>query len=352
MSENNLNTVSVGFRKIDQQWDSEVLNYQFDIYHLSGWLNASAIIEKGEARAIVAEYNNKKILFSIIKRDIDERYWDATSPYGYSGPIMDNTLTQADIDIILHETKLFLSRHGCVSWFIRLHPVINERWQNDIDIIISHGPTVVINLSDSEEEHWAQTQNQHRRGIKKATKSGVEIDISSLNNDNCALFYEIYSQTMKDLNAAEFYFFEYAYFLQLAESLGERLILVTAYHEGVAISSSIYSHCKESGIMQYHLGGSLNDYRHLQSAKLITHKAREWGRQNGYKFLHLGGGLGANLDSLYDYKRGFSADELCFRTHRIVTNLEEYKRLTVNNELTTDALHSDFFPLYRRKQTI
>lgn len=341
-----MNIVEFKFLSLDDSWDKEVQNHTFDIYHLSGWLKSSSIIDGGEAKGLVVYFRNKSILFPLIVRKLENDYWDATSTYGFGGPLGEGEFTVEELDMLLKLTLEFLKKEKCVSWFLRLNPILNKNWNSSIGKIVEHGPTLSSDLSKTEEEHWSETQNQHRRGIKKAMKSGIEIDIDSLNEKNYLTFAKIYSETMKHLNASDFYFFNDSYFLELAKNLSDRLILITAYYEGLAIASSIYGHCEESGIMQYHLGGTLNDYRNIQPAKLITHKAREWGRQNNYKLLHLGGGLGAQLDSLYEYKKGFSSNEHLFKTHRFIIDHEKYNELLDSN--TEADMLEGFFPLYRR----
>ncbi len=154
---------------------------------------------------------------------------------------------------------------------------------------------------------------------------------------------------MSKVEADDYYFFSNDYYYDLSKNLQGRLLLITAYEDEKAIASSLYTVCEESGIMQYHLGGTLDDYRKLQPSKLITHVARDWGRRNNHKLLHLGGGLGAKLDSLYEYKKGFSSQELSFRTFRLVVNPEKYAEWVTDLGLPTEDLNSDFFPLYRKK---
>lgn len=206
-------------------------------------------------------------------------------------------------------------------------------------------------LSKSEEEHWSETQNRHRRGIKKALKMDVVTKIERLTRENAVMFSNIYKETMAQVKADQYYFFDDDYFFNLLENLQDRILLITAYQDNKAIGSSIYTICKESGIMQFHLGGTLNAYTHLQPSKLITHVARDWGRTNHYKLLHLGGGVGSNLDSLYEYKKGFSSQELLFKTYRLVVNPAKYEALVADSWFTENDLRSDFFPLYRKEPT-
>ncbi|MCJ8161535.1 GNAT family N-acetyltransferase [Acinetobacter zhairhuonensis] len=331
---------------VDDEWDNAVKKFNFDIYHLSGWLKSSALIDGGQAKGLIIQSDNNELLFPLIIREIDGIFWDATSTYGYGGPLGDSILTNQEIDQLLKNAIKFLKEQNCVSWFIRLHPILNIEWNSKLGIIVEHGPTLSSDLSKTEEEHWTETQIRHQRGIKKALKQSIYTKIEDLNESNALIFYKIYTETMQHLNASEFYFFDDSYFIQLAENLKGRILLITAYHKEIPIAASIYTYCKESGIIQYYLGGTLDDYRNLQPAKLITHIARAWGRENQYTILHLGGGLGACLDSLYEYKKGFSSNEHLFKTHRIVVNSDIYIKLLNKNGRAGQL--TEYFPLYRK----
>lgn len=343
-----MNNTNVFFVEINEEWDKKIANHQFDIYHLSGWVNASTVVDKGRPLGIIANYQNKKIFLPIIVRDIDEDYWDAISPYGYGGPVIDSSFTHQEIDIVLQAIKSFLYAEGCVSLFARLNPIVNEKWNSTIGTSVMHGFTLMSDLSKSEDEHWEETQNQHRRGIKKAISNGVTTKVKNLDEKGIKIFLEIYHETMKKVGATDYYFFDNSYFYNLFDNLQERLLLITAYEQDKAIAASIYTVCEESGIMQFYLGGTLNDYRHLQPSKLITHIARDWGQKNNHKVLHFGGGLGCSADSLYEYKKGFSSQELAFKTWRLIVDVEKYEQLILEDEeLTDDERQSGFFPLYR-----
>ncbi|MBF0659766.1 peptidoglycan bridge formation glycyltransferase FemA/FemB family protein [Psychrobacter sp. NG25] len=346
-----MDTVKVDFIDIDKEWDKQISDYHFDVYHLSGWISASAVVDKGMPQGIVAHYKDKKVFLPIIIREIDSEHWDATSTYGYGGPVMDKTLTDAQLDIVLEGIRTFLFEKGCVSLFMRLHPIINKEWLPTVGKALTHGLTLMSDLTKSEEEHWSETQNRHRRGIKKAMKMEVVTKIERLTKESAMVFSNIYKETMEHVNASQYYFFDDNYFFNLFENLQDRILLITAYQDGKAIGSSIYTICRESGIMQFHLGGTLNAYTHLQPSKLITHIARNWGRENNYNLLHLGGGVGSNLDSLYEYKKGFSSQELLFKTYRLVVNSSKYAALIANSWFTENDLSSDFFPLYRKELT-
>jgi hypothetical protein len=46
----------------------------------------SARVDGGNASAVVAPLRGHTILLPYLQGEIDEKVWDATSPYGYGGP--------------------------------------------------------------------------------------------------------------------------------------------------------------------------------------------------------------------------------------------------------------------------
>ena len=62
--------------------------------------------------------------------------------------------------------------------------------------------------------------------------------------------------------------------------------------------------------------------------------------------MHLGGGLGSNRDTLFEFKAQFSHLYFPFKTWRYVHNREIYDRL-VRDRYPKNMPDSSFFPLYR-----
>lgn len=88
----------------------------------------------------------------------------------------------------------------------------------------------------------------------------------------------------------------------------------------------------------------------MSPTKLLIHAAGGWYRQQGVKTLHLGGGLGAGNDSLFQFKAGFSKKRALFHTCRIILNKDRYDALTAMHQKQTGLAQkeaTDYFPAYR-----
>ena len=42
-----MNETTVCFIDVNTEWDKAISNHKFDIYHLSGWVNSSTLIDEG-----------------------------------------------------------------------------------------------------------------------------------------------------------------------------------------------------------------------------------------------------------------------------------------------------------------
>jgi hypothetical protein len=72
---------------VDPRWGQAMEGCQHDVYHLLAYCRVSARVDGGNACAVVAHLRGHTILLPYVRQEIDEKVWDATSPYGYGGPI-------------------------------------------------------------------------------------------------------------------------------------------------------------------------------------------------------------------------------------------------------------------------
>lgn len=332
----------------DENWDNKLSLCKHDVYHTRDWLKISELSDKGEAFAICIEDKEDICFFPFIRKKIDANFWDAFSPYGYGGPIYNLNFNLSKIDIFLTHLIEYLSQTGCVSCFFRLHPILNTSWESKIGLIVKHGNTISVDLTKNINEHWAETRKGHRSDIKNAIKSGVTVNLFNgyeLNEKYINSFYEMYQETMQHVCASDYYFFNKEYFHLLFDTLKNKVLLAVAFLDQKIIAGSIFTLCNSAKIIQYHLSATKEEYRNLQPSKLILHEMRTWGNVNNYSLLHLGGGLGAQEDSLFNFKHGFSKQLSQFNSHRIIVNNEIFDSLCKKCNTNIDL--KVFFPPYR-----
>ena len=328
------------------QWASFLREVPHDFYHLPAYVALSAAQEHGVARALYVEDGARSLLVPLIVRDIpgsDGR--DATSPYGYPGPLVCGTDDAGFMAQALSAGMATLREVGIVTLFVRLHPLLNASAPEGGGEVVLHGDTVSVDLTLPEQTLWAQMRRNHRRDITKAVRSGFVARIDR-DFEQYRAFKLLYRATMDRLSASPFYFFGDAYFDALREALGDRLHLCLV-EKGDAIAAAGLL-IGTGGIMQYHLMGTDEAFASGEPSKLMVHHAVGWAKARGYRSLHVGGGVGGATDSLLHFKAGLSPVRHPYRTLRVVLDEAEYRRLVAacDPDLDPDDL-GGYFPAYR-----
>ncbi len=327
------------------EWQAVLRTTRHDIYHLPAYVALSAVQERGQPRALYVTDGDRSLLLPLVIREIPGGGFDATSPYGYPGPIGKGTDDPAFLRLALVAGLQVLRAAGLVSVFIRMHPLLNPSPQRGIGTLVRNGETVSIDLTLATEDLWAQTRLNHRRDIKRALGLGYIARIDE-GWQHLEAFKRLYRATMARRSATAFYSFDDAYFDGLRDALGGRLHLCVVEKDGVTAAAGLFA--ENNGIVQYHLSGTDAAFDKAQPTKLMMHFVRGWAKDRGDEVLHLGGGVGGDRDSLLLFKEGFSPLRHTFHTWRAIIDGAEYGRLVREHDPTVDPeILRGYFPLYR-----
>jgi hypothetical protein len=330
----------------DAKWRDALARSPHDFHHLPGFVALSSrTTERGTPLAAIVTRGERTMLLPLIRREIPGApgLFDATSPYGYPAPVFSDPAFAPDAVPELVEA---MQRERYVSLFVRMHPVLDPDPAGfTAGTLVTHGETVVIDLSLSDEDQWRQHQSGHRNEINKAIRLGHEavVDADWKHFDD---FVALYTETMKRLEASPYYFFDADYFRGMREALGpDRLHLAVTRIGGEVAAAALIT--TVSGIVQYHLSGTAERFIKERPTKLLLHHVRRWATTRRERWFHLGGGLGAAADSLFRFKAGFSKLRRTFRTWRIAIDPARYGELSQGKAGSATDL-SGFFPAYRR----
>jgi GNAT acetyltransferase-like protein len=327
-------------------WTEILGRVRHDFYHLPGYVALAAEQEGGAARALVVEDGHRGLFLPLIVRPIEGGGSDATSPYGYPGPLIWGSSDPDWIREAFHAGVEHLRSEGIVSLFVRLHPLLDEVPPVGVGRMLTHGETVSIDLTQSLDEIWSQTRNNHRRDISKSERMGY---VARIDEDwqHFSAFIRLYRETMERLSAEERYLFDERYFIRLREALGPSAMLWVVAKDDAIAAAVLF--VETSGIVQYHLAGSDQEHAWTRPTKLLIRTVTRWAKERGDLRLHLGGGVGGADDSLMHFKAGFSDERHVFRTLRVVVDDPAYRRLVADRDPALDPTDLDgFFPLYRK----
>ena len=346
--------------RVLRSWDQEWLGVldrveRHDFYHLPQYQRVEEFRLGATAHLFTYSEGDYLIALPLLLRPIEEvlgRWNDATSAYGYCGPIASHQeMPEPVVSNFQMALRGALLDRRVIAVFSTLHPLLRQdHLLAGLGELHQTGQTISIDLTISREKQVQQYRQNFRRRIKKQRHDGDVVCMLDEEKHYLGEFIGLYNETMQRVHAAPVYFFGKDYFHQLPDLLGSALHLFVALIEGEVAAAGLYTLC--DGIVQYHLGGTRNEFLKASPMGLVMDTVRLWANEVGAHVLHLGGGVGAQEDSLFQFKAGFSDRRDSFSTWRWVVDAEKYqeacKRRAQNIALQgLEPTSTDYFPAYR-----
>jgi hypothetical protein len=329
----------------------EVGDYHF--VHMPAFHRLAEI--RGEGKAVMPVFREEGFTaaFPMLLRDIDipgvssgGGLKDATSVSGFAGPLVSSENIPENIrQSLLQQLHSFLEQEKVVAAFSRLNPVLNQSaFLEGYGQIVERGVTLAIDLTIPQEEQFARYIRNHRQDVKSLRKNGFTCEEAG--TEYLDEFTRIYCDTMQRVQAEDLYCYEKSYHEYLLREMPDVMHLFICKDGNTTASVMMFACCR--GIAEAYLAGTASEYLRFSPAKLIFDTVRIWACEAGAKVLHLGGGVGAARDSLYNFKLGFGAEERVYATWRHIIDQNTYDDLCrVARSRTGGDPDNNFFPQYR-----
>lgn len=304
---------------------------QKDIYFTEEYVKLYETEEDKAECFIYSENKNFFIFPYLIRKHIIEgkEYFDFESQYGYGGPISNSS----DEEFNQSAQKAFLkycNDHKIFAGFMRLHPLLkNYKLLSEIAQIQFNRKTVALNLTITKEDIWEkQIHSKNRNEIRKAEKAGLEYKV----DDKFIFlkdFIHLYDDTMRKVNADEFYFFDSDYYENLIKKFNGKAFLGLVLLDNKIISAAIF--LINGYYAHYHLSGSNSSFLNICPNNFLLYNTALFLKEKGLKRFHLGGGYNTDPDnSLFKFKQRFSKDSYDFYTGKILVNKTIYNKVVDN----------------------
>ncbi|MBO0592805.1 NeuD/PglB/VioB family sugar acetyltransferase [Cellulophaga sp. E16_2] len=292
-------------------------------------------------------------LRKIILHDKDTTYYDASSFYGYSGPLFNEEITASDIDIFWHLVDDWYKNNKVITEFLRFN--LEGNYKQYSGNLIPTLNNVKGKILTDETQQWDGFIPKVRNNYRKAIANGLHSKIyhGQIEESTIETFYDIYISTMDRNNADSTYYFSLSYFKNLILSNPSSTAIILIFKDETPISSELILLNRDT--MYSFLGGTLQSHFDFRPNDFLKMEAIKWGRENGYANYILGGGR-ANEDSLYKYKKTFfpKNEDAIYYTGRKILNEVVYEKLTTlakkhTYKINKQDILQDFFPLYRKE---
>jgi len=330
----------------EKEWKSALEKIgNYDFYHTYDYHKVS---KQENENAILIKYQEgeKEILLPLIIRKIPNTpFSDATSVYGYSGPIQKNIDETFSNDNFIEHLNKYFKQEKIVSVFSRLNPFIKNQALilNGLGDINTLGNVVNIDLTKNIIEQKTLFSKTTKRYLNKCRKL-CDFKISN-EADDINTFIDLYYENMDRVNADKKYYFSKQYFFDFINSTDYKTEVLFAIDKDSNQIISAAMMVKTNDVIQYHISGTKNDFLKLSPIRLLIDEMRLRGTTEGYKYFNLGGGLGNNEDELFRFKSSFSKDFKPFKVWKHIAMPDAYSSLVKEKECFNGC--PDFFPLYR-----
>lgn len=266
-----------------------------------------------------------------------------SSPYygSYGGPVIDPNLSlekQDEVNERLLKDYAHLAKNsGCPVSTIVTSPFDHQRDYYSIEYHHTDRRVAQITTLPQPGKETVRDvlfnsrfSESCRRAIRKAEKSGVEVEIATEAGDELDQFYSIYKRNMVRFDAPikEKNFFEEAFRVCNCQ-------LVWAKYDNKLIGGLFLFFYKD--MVDYFNPGVDHDYQHVRPNNLLIYKSMERAIQEGFLYWNFEGTPIGN-DSLFRFKRSFGADVFPYETITYFHD-DSYKALIT---LTPKELHEQY----------
>jgi len=312
-------------------------------------------------QGVLFVYGDEKnmIIYPFFKRAISDlpfatgkfaKLFDIISPYGYGGPlaqIEDEALTEELWRGFYSQFDMYCHTQLIISEFCRLQPIY-ENHKSVIaysgGITTKIGQVVYLDLTVSEEEILANMEHSHRRKIRKALNNHDLVFNVIKYVDSSQSFYNLYTENMQRVGVENKYLFPPSFFENAFQLLNEHISLNQISNLGIPCAQWVVL---ENGDYAYSWLSATNmDFYNLSPNNLMVYELCLALKTRGIKYFNLGGGRGAQKDSVYQFKAGFSKLYRDFYIYKKIYLQEEYNELV--ELLNSDHENTEeFFPKYR-----
>ena len=320
-------------------------SFFYDFYHT--W-TFHFLENAGSPFLFVYENNEDFIAIPFLKRKVPESgFYDLSSVYGFVGPISNKNfeeLKEEFLDDFKSSLDSFLLEEKMITVFSRLHPFINQNaLVQKFGGIHDNGKVIVMDLTIPLNVQRAKYSKVYSK-IRQLKRCGYHLrEGNSIDDIKC--FLSIYNENMCRLNANATYIFTEEYLITLLNSkeFDARLYFVIN-ENGYPICGTIIVFTNQ--LIQGHLIATREEFRSVSPAKLLVDEISLIGREKGMRYYNLGGGLGYQEDSLYQWKLTFSNLTLQHKTWRYIVDPLAYNSMLDRYNVDSQS-NIDFFPLYR-----
>lgn len=327
--------------RIGFAWSSDLDGIDVPVYMGQAYQRLLADHDHSETRVLACTVKGKTVYLPMLVRDLGNGLKEAYSAYGYGGLLGKLPLSEDDV----REMRRFLSSKSIIAVFIRHSPFLENNLLLPNKLIEINRRTYAKKLNNFETigDYLKTVSSQLRRHVNIAIKNDLCVRITPLSEvkeSKVSQFYQIYKSLMQRKEASGYYLFSEKFFLDHIVKLMHScdLVEVIKNNDEKQVAAAFFLK-DQTGFVHYHLGAGSGDATNLQAMKLLFASSIYLYGQQGFSFMHLGGGhLLDESDGLSRFKLNFADIKLDFFCSKIICDDLKYESERLRQPLLNPRL--------------
>lgn len=322
----------------EARWENFIAKFspdQQDIYFSARNYKLYNAYGDGETQCIAFEKDGKQALYPYLINTVNnlgynlpEVYYDIQGAYGYNG-VLTNSFDEDFIVDFYKEFSAYCNEKKIIAEFTRFHPVLgNNRFSAGHMEVIRDRETVSLCLDQPYESIWVDSySSKNRNMIRKAQKLNYNAAfVTNPSAEQIDVFYGVYLNSMTNVQADKYYFFNEDYFHNMFSFFADNIVLLNiSNNAGEVACSSVFFNT--GYYFHYHLSGRSGTADNSVNNFLLD-EAIKYAQLQNAKVFHFGGGRSnSEDDSLLKFKTSFSKDTKEFFIGKKVHNEGIYREV-------------------------
>ena len=339
-----------------KEWKEVIKRLGNDTYYQYEYYKLYEDYGDGEMFCFVYENKDNFIAYPFLKNKItlleqEGSYYDIEGAYGYNGLLSTTNETKV-IDSFYDMFTKYCEKENIIAEFTRFNPLLNNHKlsKNYFDILFDR-KTVCIEVENHDYDFFYQKfSNSCKRAIKKAKKEGVTGKvIEKPTKEDLLLFFDIYTENMKRVNASTYLMFNKQYFLSMDKI--EDVVIYYAIIKEKVIGAFLCFINKEYA--HYHLGASRTEFLNFRPNNFLYNEFIKSAINRKVSKIHFGGGRTTSEDdSLLKFKLMYSKKTKDFFIGKKIHNESIYNKVIQIWEKKYEELIGTSNNLLRYKITV
>ena len=216
----------------------------------------------------------------------------------FCGPLLDNNININDaLEALYHyASKELKASYVDITLPYSLHIKISKHWN------ISRPATLIVDLNRTEDEIWKSFEGRMRTAVRKAQKSGIQVDIIQCSINEIEIFCDMLEKVYGRHGIKPV--FPISFYKNLLIPRSPYAFLYGARFEGRWIAMALI--LKYRDWMNYHSAASLREYGKFGANNLLQWKIILDGLKEGIKKYDLGAGSG--IEGIERFKKSMRPD--------------------------------------------